>query len=158
MTVAEAPVLTMLTDEQIESMSDEQIQEFFERARAAAARRGLAVATSKGSGAAGVPFDSVLSRAAIFARADRAHTAATQRRTETETAYNERLAAYLTANKLEAVTPELQERIDTHVREALARAESGYAKTSKTNKTKARASNVSEQAPEAGNEGNEGGE
>ena len=137
----------MLTDEQIEQMTDEEIRAFFERAREVAQRRGIAVVAPKASGGV-ASLDSVLSRAAIFARANRAFEAAQTRRTETETAYNERLAAYLKASNLEEVTPEVQERIDAHVREALARAESGYAKTSATNKGKRKGSNVTEQTEE----------
>jgi hypothetical protein len=146
MSVAELPA--MLSDEQIEQMSDEEIRAYFERVRQVAARRGIQVAAPKAA-STGVNLDSVLSRAAIFARANRAFEAAQTRRNETETAYNERLSAFLTANGLTEVSPEIQEKIDTHVRESLARAESGYAKTSATNKGK-RKSNVAEQTQEGG--------
>lgn len=146
--VAVSPIA--ISAEDIENMSQEELLAAFDRLRQAAAAKGVAlpkVSNGTGGGAV-VSFDAVLSRAGIHARANRAFVAAQERNTATETAFNTARDTYLRANNLEELTPELQSRIDEHVAAALARAESGYAKTSQTNKGRARGSNVSEATAE----------
>ena len=143
--VATEEMPARLTDEQVEQMSQEEFLAYFERLRQVAAQRGIPVVAPKVTGGA-VSFESVLSRAAIHARGHRAFEAAQSRDTATQEAFNTSIAAYLKSANLEELTPELQERIDTHVREALERAQSGYAKTSATNKGRAKGStNVADQ-------------
>lgn len=151
--VAEVAGAPFLTAEQVEEMSQEDLIAYFNRLREVAERKGVTLPGTKSSaGTANATLDSVLSRAAIHARADRAFQTAQNRRNETQTAYDETVARYLKGAGLSEITPEIQERIDRHVAESLARAQSGYEKISAQNKGKRRGSNVeasAENAPEA---------
>lgn len=134
----QAPTQTpaFLTDEQIETMSDAEIQAYFERMRAVAQRRNIVLPGVKVVVAGGASFDSVLSRAGIMARAKHALDQARARFETTETQFNAAVAAFLSVAKREALTEEEQARINTHSADAVARAQKGYEKLSEANKGK----------------------
>lgn len=140
--VAEVVSTPRLTAEQVESMSQEELLAYFNRLREVAERKGVTLPGTKSVGTANATLESVFSRAAIHARADRAFQTAQNRRTETQTAYDETVARYLKGAGLTEITPEIQAKIDAHVAESLARAQSGYEKISAQNKGKRRGSNV----------------
>jgi hypothetical protein len=137
-----------LSAEQVEEMSQDELLAYFARLRQVAERKGVTLPGIKTSQPS-ASLDSVFSRAAIHARAERAFQTAQARRNETQAGYDEVLARYLKSENLEAVTPEVQAKIDAHVAESLARAQSGYEKISAQNKGKSRRpSNVETAAAE----------
>lgn len=152
----ETQPVPFLSAEQVEEMSQDELLAYFARLRQVAERKGVTLPGIKTSQPS-ASLESVFSRAAIHARAERAFATASNRRNDTQAGYDQVVALYLKNAGLEAITPEIQAQIDAHVAESLARAQSGYEKISAQNKGKTRRpSNVTAAAEETANTPTEG--